>query len=75
VGIVFACVSYTVSTLLSGPIRGFYDSPFHGATLSDDNEVERSELVLEIEEMTHLKRSIRRKITETRRSGGDATDN
>jgi hypothetical protein len=32
VGIVFARVSYTVSTLLSGPIRGLYDSPFHGAT-------------------------------------------
>jgi hypothetical protein len=32
VGIVFARVSYTVSTLLSGPIRGLYDSPYHGAT-------------------------------------------
>jgi predicted nucleic acid-binding Zn-ribbon protein len=43
--------------------------------LSDDNENERAELVPEIEEMKHLKRSIRRQIAETRRSGGDANDN
>jgi hypothetical protein len=32
----FARVSCTVSTLLSGPIRGLYDSPFHGATDNSD---------------------------------------
>jgi hypothetical protein len=33
VGIVFARVSYTVSTLLFGPFRELYNSPFRGATL------------------------------------------
>jgi uncharacterized coiled-coil DUF342 family protein len=45
----------------------------HG--LCDDDDDERAELLQEIEEMKHLKRSIRKKITETRRSGGDANDN
>jgi septal ring factor EnvC (AmiA/AmiB activator) len=43
--------------------------------LSDDDDDERAELLQEIEEMKHLKRSIRKRITETRRSGGDANDN
>jgi hypothetical protein len=34
----FARVSYTVSTLLSGSIRGLYDSPFHGATSSNPQD-------------------------------------
>jgi hypothetical protein len=43
--------------------------------LSDDDDDERAELLQEIEEMKHLQRSIRKQITETRRSGGDANDN
>jgi uncharacterized protein YllA (UPF0747 family) len=43
--------------------------------LSDDNEGDRAELALEIEEMKHLKRSIRRQISETQRCGSDANDN
>jgi gas vesicle protein len=43
--------------------------------ISDDDDDERAELLQEIEEMKHLKRSIRKQITETRRSGGDANDN
>jgi predicted nucleic acid-binding Zn-ribbon protein len=43
--------------------------------LSDDDDDERAELLQEFEELKHLKRSIRKQITETRRSGGDANDN
>jgi hypothetical protein len=47
VGIGFARVSYTVSTLHSGPIRGLYDSPFHSGTPTISMAVQRTETLID----------------------------